>query len=221
MAEYTEEQNRFLNALHNSTSDDYEHFSPLVEPFIQDGWCTGTDGHHLLRIKQALIPENEVWFRKTEHPDVKSVIPTEFNTKKVITYDAIRAALDKVPMTNEVKCEDCHGDGTVTWVYNSVDGISYDMRGECPVCGGCGEVKLEDSVKDENYPIKIKDIFISSRQLIWFAKSMLTLQLKNICLCSVTDRAYFRRDLDIDMLIMSCKPESEKELSKNPPIILV
>lgn len=50
MAEYTEEQNRFLNALHNSTSDDYEHFSPLVEPFIQDGWCTGTDGHHLLRI---------------------------------------------------------------------------------------------------------------------------------------------------------------------------
>lgn len=102
MAEYTDEQNRFLNALHNSTSDDYEHFPPLVEPFIQDGWCTGTDGHHLLRIKQALIPENEVWFRKTEHPDVKSVIPTEFNTKKVITYDAIRAALDKVPMINEV-----------------------------------------------------------------------------------------------------------------------
>lgn len=222
MAEYTDEQRRFVKALHNSTSGDYEHYSPLVEPFIQDGWCIGTDGHHLLRIKQELIPDNEILYNSTmKMPNVQNVLPTELNIREKITSENVKAALDKVPLTNEVECEDCHGNGTVKFVYNAVDGCGYEIEDDCPVCGGCGQVKLETPVMDESYPMKIKDLLVTSRQILWLARIMRIMQLKEIELRSVTDRAYFMRDLDIDMLIMGAFLNDKKEIQENPPIVLI
>lgn len=223
MKELTTEQRQFLRALHLSTSGDYEHGSPLIEPFIQDGWCIATDGHRLLRIKQSLVPDNEILYASREKPDVKAVIPDKLDLCEKITFDQIKKTLDKVPLTKTITCEDCHGDGTVTWEYEASDGIYYSKVDDCPVCKGSGEVELDEPVMDECFPIKIKDIYISSKELLWLSRIMEVMQIKDVDLRHVSDRAYFIRDMDINMLIMRVhlSQDGKDYLKHHDPIVLI
>lgn len=221
----TDEQRNFMRALFLSVSDD-EYKTKVQEPFLDHDYLVATDGHHLLRIKSSLLPTDAVGMDNYDGPDALSVIPTKLNLSKVITFDELKQLWDKVPMTDTVICEDCGGDGTVRFSYESRDGDTFYTNDTCPVCGGSGEVHLEEKIKDETFPVKIGNVLSPSSQIHWLLRVMDAMQLKEVTLRSLTDpkggedRVYFQRDMDIDMLFVGFAPGKTIEFLKKPLVLL-
>lgn len=70
---------------------------------------------------------------------------TEFS--KELNVSKLDDILSKIPLVkHRIVCEDCDGCGYVTYEYQSNNGRTYSIEGECPICDGKG-YRYDDSEK--------------------------------------------------------------------------
>lgn len=105
----------------------------LVTPFIQDGYVCATNGHILIRAKAE-----DVDFEATENPKAPRVPEEWFVQHQDFAIDLDRDKFNgfktKPEYDNPEECQECSGDGEVTWEYEH-----YTMDADCPACNGTGE----------------------------------------------------------------------------------
>ena len=119
----------------------------LLSPFRQDGKICATDGRILILIDESLCEEKyEEKPNGIKVPIVSKVIPVADIDVPLLAHQ-LQVALDKAPEEKDRTCTECGGDGSVMWRYKASNDKEYSQHGECPVCGGTGELDDYSTVK--------------------------------------------------------------------------
>lgn len=211
---------RYINVLWRSISTDENY--PIDSPFVQNGWCIGTDGHHMVRIKASLLAGNDNDFEERSLPNVSKVIPVEFDTPRLISLEQLDDVLDSLPLIYEGECSECNGTGKVKYCYDARTNLNrYVMEGDCPVCNGTGVETYEELISDLAYPVDMGGLLVSAKQIKWLADVMQTLDIKTVALRSHTGLAYFRYGKAYDFMFMGLEAKAAEDIIKEKkPLVL-
>lgn len=146
-------------------------------PFMANGKACATDRYALVMVH----PQSEL-------PDlsekVKSVLPIERNISMDYNVQVIREVLELMPKdeevrTTEIECDECQGEGEVSWSYPGSH-RSYEMDAECPVCDGDGYTnkvnkKTGRMVYDPTEVIDVNGLLFTGHiieHLVWLAEKV-------------------------------------------------
>lgn len=120
------------------TDPDTYGFERYEHPFNIDGFTFATDGHILLR-----VPEDTAY---SQNKPIDAVLrlcwPAQVNNLTYAPLFSVNPPVEEVcnrckGVTRKQECDECDGDGFVTWsntLYN------HDYEAECKSCEGTGEV---------------------------------------------------------------------------------
>ena len=128
----------------------------LEKPFIQDGKLCATNGYWLVRID----------------PSLKNLFPAK-SCSQIITKEAISEAVEEIPTYVDDSCQECCGEGTVTFTYTAdTDGEEYETEDTCPVCNGSGKCEKGKEIvtKQENGVVLCGNLHFSTNQLMWLER---------------------------------------------------
>lgn len=155
-------------------------YIPFLHPIYNEVWAT--EGHVIIRINPDRLNKHYEPVKGCEELKLPKVLkPCHLSC----TYKAIRQALDKCPLVDEIvteeneeDCRECGGFGEVEWEYTD-DNLHKHYQGfDCPVCGGSGVIthKLEKhtgkKVHDEEAIVKIGNSFFRWYYLDIVAKAL-------------------------------------------------
>ena len=153
---------------------------PFLHPVYNEVWAT--DEHVIIRINPDRLNKHYEPVKGCEKLKLPKVLkPCHLSC----TYKAIRQALDKCPLVDEVvtdeneeDCKECGGTGEVEWEYTDDNLHAHYHSFDCPVCGGSGVIthKLEThtgkKVHDEEAIVKIGKSFFTWFHLDIVAKAL-------------------------------------------------
>ena len=130
-------------------------------PFQQGDYVFATECHRVIRIAKDATSGDYV---NAEKPNALSVFIL-MSEEITITKEEILSKLSEVELVPEtktvgenIKCEECDGEGTVMWKYNT-----YEREYDCPVCYGSGysseerKIPTKNMIPDENGEIQLAD----------------------------------------------------------------
>ena len=155
-------------------------YIPFLHPIYNEVWAT--EGHVIIRINPDRLNKHYEPVKGCEELKLPKVLkPCHLSC----TYKAIRQALDKCPLVDEIvteeneeDCRECGGFGEIEWEYTDDNLHKYYQGFDCPVCGGSGVIthKLEKhtgkKVHDENAVVKIGNSFFRYYYLDIVAKAL-------------------------------------------------
>lgn len=155
-------------------------YVPFLHPVYNEVWAT--DGHVIIRINPDRLNKHYEPVEGCGKLKLPKVLkPCHLSC----TYKAIRQALDKCPLVDEVvtdeneeDCKECGGTGEVEWEYTDDNLHTHFRDFDCPVCGGSGVIthKLEThtgkKVHDEEAIVKIGKSFFTWFHLDIVAKAL-------------------------------------------------
>ena len=154
-----------------------EYREALQVPFRQHGRICASDGHVLIRIAEGLC-EGE--YTDTPNglkaPDTSRVIP-EPNTCETVTKRIIDNVISAASAERNRTCPECHGDGTVGYRYTDRHYDYHTMEGECPECGGTGEISDYTAVK---YQFTIHGQALCYHHLTVLSRTMACLEVDSL-----------------------------------------
>lgn len=110
----------------------------MTEPFSVGNHTASTNGWSLLVVK-----------KKSDYPDMsektKSVYPVELSFTNRLEIAKVKEAIEKIPLIDCYdkvisKCDACYGNGNVDFEFEYKN-RTYEIEGECPVCGGEGQTE--------------------------------------------------------------------------------
>lgn len=114
------------------------------KPHRYGKYIIATDTHILIRI-DATKCEGE--YSPSEKPQIMERVFPEPNCNLELDILGIAQTINGIPEEvsmpvsgEDAKCPECQGRGTVTWEYESHDGIKYNDF-DCPECDGRGYIK--------------------------------------------------------------------------------
>lgn len=121
---------------------DKEHSKDTIRaPFLCNGYVCATDNHILVMVN----PEALTKLYTPAKLKLEAIL-TPQNVDFVITIQEIEAGLAKLPQIVEnnlispaVECDECGGEGTVSWEYRDKEYHLYKDYFDCPLCKGTGE----------------------------------------------------------------------------------
>ena len=120
----------------------------LHHPFLQEGKVCASDGRVLIRIDAALC-EGDYF----EHPygvtppRTSKAIPS-VTCDETLTLQMLQDAWNKMPSEELGRtCNECNGEGMVTYTYMDNKGIAHGVEDECPLCHGTGVVSRYKALK--------------------------------------------------------------------------
>lgn len=140
----------------------------LEKPFMQDGKLCATNGHWLLRIDPSLC-DTHIEFAESAKPSLRNLFPAK-TCSQIITKMAIIKAVEEIPTYVDDMCQECYGEGTVTFTYTAdADGEEYETEDTCPICNGSGKCAKGKEIvtKQEDGVVLCGNLHISTRQLMW------------------------------------------------------
>lgn len=116
-----------------------------------DGWVYGCDKHMFVRIKKEECEGTYPEYRKGSVTQAMVGAPSDL----YLPLSELADTLAKCPLIDEeeevgedVKCDECEGDGTIYVDYWSDKRNRYfDLECECPVCNGTGYMERVKMVK--------------------------------------------------------------------------
>lgn len=155
-------------------------YIPFLHPIYNEVWAT--EGHVIIRINPDRLNKHYEPVKGCEELKLPKVLkPCHLSC----TYKAIRQALDKCPLVDEIvteeneeDCRECGGFGEVEWEYTDDNLHKHYQDFDCPVCGGSGVIthKLEKhtgkKVHDEEAIVKIGNSFFRWYYLDIVAKAL-------------------------------------------------
>lgn len=150
----------------------------IIGPYIVGDYVCATNSYQIIRIsKEYLSAAKEKEYKKNFAE--KNIDWPDFKERNKVTIDQIKEAIDRIPIIEyiekeeiETECPECNGSGEVIWTYTSDNGEEFERRFECPVCDGNGEITEYREIKtgktgpQDDYLIKIKDLYIKAKDLI-------------------------------------------------------
>lgn len=155
-------------------------YVPFLHPVYNEVWAT--EGHVIIRINPDRLNKHYEPVKGCEELKRPKVLKPCYLS---CTYKAIRQALDKCPLVdevitkeNEVDCKECGGTGEVEWEYTDDNLHTYCRDFDCPVCDGDGviihksEKHTGKKVHDENAIVKIGNSFFRWYYLDIVAKAL-------------------------------------------------
>ena len=167
--------------------------SPCCHPFIQDGKLCATNGKTLIRIDKNLVSTEDnlpmgIIEKQQKVPVTQSVIHLP-ETCIPLTKDALEMAVKKAKIVDEyVTCDDCCGNGTVRWEYNSLDGCCYTKEWECPVCDGTGHREATGrKIPDPDQAYKISKTYFKGDMIGVLIKTMDMLEVDKLFIRYLND----------------------------------
>jgi RecJ-like exonuclease len=158
---------------------------PALCGIIYDGkWANATDAHIVIRWPHISETTTE------KAPNIKKLFD-DFVELDHFIFDKkeYRQWINTLPLVKEIiDCEECDGDGEVTWEYTSINGKGYAETHDCPVCDGKGGFDTGNLVPDGNNNYKTYgDVLFSQTNL---NKLLLVMDYANM------DTCYFTRSLN-------------------------
>ena len=166
------EEQKIRRALFLSVSDyEGEYRKVLEKPFMQDGKLCATNGYWLVRIDPSLC-DTHIEFTESEKPSLKNLFPAK-TCSQIITKEAISEAVEEIPTYVDDSCQECCGEGTVTFTYTAdADGEEYETEDTCPVCNGSGKCAKGKEIvtKQEDGVVLCGNLHFSTRQLMWLER---------------------------------------------------
>lgn len=160
---------------------------PTSHPFWQDGKLCATNGKVLIRISEKIVSTDnnnlpmDLINEDRKVPNTQSVIP-ECTLCIPLNKDTLVKAIQKAELVDEhITCEDCHGEGTVEWEYQSLDGTLHTKDDKCPVCNGTGELGTTGKeIPDPKQVYKINETFFSCKDLKWLLDVMEEMEVEQL-----------------------------------------
>lgn len=155
---------------------------PFLNAVYNEVWAT--DGHIVAAVKPELV--SGCYPEKTLPLD----IPSEKTCDRIITLNAIKDALTKLPMIEEEEieeeeCTECDGWGKVECEYYDSHGSFHEVKADCPLCDGTGYVdgtpkKTGEKVVDYDTPIKLDGAYFKGRLFDILAQAMELIGLERL-----------------------------------------
>jgi hypothetical protein len=184
----------------------------LTAPFIQNGYVYASDRRILIRIRESAVKEAHKIHSR--NPANCSSFFMETRKEKAITLRQLETLLLAVEQIAEIKtvsenikCEECEGDGYVVWGYED-----WEKRGRCPACDGDGytsetkEVPTGRMIPDPYAAIKLGDKTFRADYIQIIVNTMKLLEVHKITMQyngnSPLEQAVFNFNADIDVLLM-------------------
>ena len=156
------------------------------EPFLNAAYneVWATDGHIVAAVKPELVSG------RYQTKTLPLNIPSEKTCDRIITLNAIKDALAKLPIVEEeevedVECEECDGSGEVECEYHDNQGSTHEVMADCPICFGTGYVdgtpkKTGEKVVDYDTPIKLDGAYFKGRLFDILAQAMELIGLERL-----------------------------------------
>lgn len=153
---------------------DKEHYNEKShEPFLNvvynEVWAT--DGYMAVAVKPELV--------SGRYRENRLSMNTLFGKAcdRTVTLKAIKDALAKLPMVEDVECEECDGSGRVECEYVDKGGSTHEVMADCPICFGTGYVEGEPKktgkmIADFSTPIKLGEAYIMAHRISKIAQAM-------------------------------------------------
>jgi hypothetical protein len=184
----------------------------LRTPFTQNGYVFASDRRILIRIRESAVKGA---YPHSQNPKNPSSFFMETRKEKTITLKQLERLLSKVERVEEVKkigenikCEECAGDGEVTWEYKH-----WERKDYCPACDGEGytgeikEVSTGRMIPNPYAAIKLGDKTFRARYIQTIVKTMKLLEIHKITMQyngnSPFEQAIFNFNADIDVILMT------------------
>lgn len=218
------------------TADDGDIMPWTIEPYIMEGYVCATNRFQIIRInKDYLSAAKEEEYKKNIAE--KNIDWPDFKERNKVTIGKIKEAIDRIPIIEyiekeeiETECPECNGSGEVVWTYTTDNGEEFEREFECPVCEGYGdkiefkEIKTGETGPQDDYLIKIKDLYIKAKDFIKIYKALKRCEVNEIKIGIDFDekRILFHITNDIEIMAASiiCNPYEDDFLElKLGPII--
>lgn len=164
--------------------DKYNCFGQYQEPFLEldhnEVWAI--NGSKGVVVKAELVSGK--YHKRKLTKDIEFGTPC--NAK--VTLKAIKSALAKLPMVEEVEdvdCDECDSSGEVEYKYVDKGGATHDITADCPICFGTGYVdgapkKTGKMVVDFCTPIKLGEAYFMGHRLDVLAQAMELIGLERL-----------------------------------------
>lgn len=108
----------------------------FLRPWREGAYVFASDTYILIRVKEELTDAD---YPSYGDGKTNSLFPT-CPTTGILTSEKLAAVISNAPLTDEemeigedVECEECNGEGTVTWEYKD-----WRKEFDCPCCDGTG-----------------------------------------------------------------------------------
>ena len=164
--------------------------------------------------------------REDKKETVLRIIPKERNINFIFPVSRIEQIINDLPMVDEYAekdCVDCDGSGEVEFEYNSIEGKTYEIGSECPICRGSGVIvrKTGGKVKDMNGFIQIdKQCFLLERfKVVLEAAKLLEVENIELVLLATKRNVSVFEIGKMTVLIMPVNMESDEETPKIVDVI--
>lgn len=169
----------------------------FMTPLRSGGYVFATDLNNAIIVNADAIDNGNY----PEYPE--ELLPEKFRDLMECDYtvrlDDVEAAIACVPLVdqivpvgNDVCCDECDGDGYVSWSYTDKAGYLHNCNHHCPVCDGTGlmervtMMKSGDKVPDPEYHITVLGYEVQVNSLVLMRDTMKLLGIDS-CRLSIKD----------------------------------
>lgn len=142
---------------------------PFLNVVYNEVWAT--DGYMVVAVKPELV--------SGRYRENRLSMNTPFGKAcdRTVTLKAIKDALAKLPMVEDVDCDECEGSGEVECEYVDKGGATHEVTADCPICFGTGYVavapkKTGEMIADFCTPIKLGEAYIMAHRISKIAQAM-------------------------------------------------
>lgn len=170
----------------------------FMKPMRSGGYVFATD------LNNAIIVNADAIDSATNYPEYsEDLLPEKFRELTecgyTVSLDDVEAAIACVPLVdqivpvgNDVCCDECDGDGYVSWSYTDKGGVLHNCNHHCPVCDGTGlmervtMMKSGDKVPNPKYYITVLGYEVQVNSLVLMRDTMKLLGIES-CRLSIRD----------------------------------